>query len=115
MIYYGQHSCETDLDRYLESLKSLWRRRPQSREMPVIINTMGWVKGQFRLLTLSHGGTTQCPSLTPEFLRTAQGYHTRPPTQTALNEFTETHYPPRTYTHLNVQSEFQGVGRQGTA
>ncbi|MED6269694.1 hypothetical protein CHARACLAT_002308 [Characodon lateralis] len=129
MIYYGQHSCETDLDRYLESLKSLWRRRPQSREMPVIINTMGWVKGfGFQLLVdlirflpvthvvqLSHGGTTQCPSLTPEFLRTAQGYHTRPPTQTALNEFTETHYPPRTYTHLNVQSEFQGVGRQGTA
>ena len=46
MIYYGQSSCESNLDRYLESLKSLWRRRPQSRETPVIINTMGWVKGQ---------------------------------------------------------------------
>lgn len=46
MIYYGQSSCESDLDRYLESLKSLWRRRSQSRETPVIINTMGWVKGQ---------------------------------------------------------------------
>lgn len=46
MIYYGQPSCEPDMDRYLESLKFLWRRRSQSRETPVIINTMGWVKGQ---------------------------------------------------------------------
>ena len=46
MIYYGQSSCETDLDRYLDSIKSLWSRRSQSRDTPVIINTMGWVKGQ---------------------------------------------------------------------
>uniref|UniRef100_A0A4W5MJX5 Polynucleotide 5'-hydroxyl-kinase NOL9 n=1 Tax=Hucho hucho TaxID=62062 RepID=A0A4W5MJX5_9TELE len=31
-LFYGQSSCETDLDRYLE-------------EMPIVINTMGWVKG----------------------------------------------------------------------
>nr|XP_019964210.1 PREDICTED: polynucleotide 5'-hydroxyl-kinase NOL9 [Paralichthys olivaceus] len=129
MIYYGQASCESNLDRYLESLKSLWRRRPQSRETPVIINTMGWVKGfGFQLLVdmirffpvshvvqLGHGGSTQCPALTPEFLRTAHGFQTHPPTQTALEEFTESHSPPRSYTHLVVQSEFQGVARQGTA
>ncbi|XP_041654250.1 polynucleotide 5'-hydroxyl-kinase NOL9 [Cheilinus undulatus] len=129
MIYYGQSSCEWDLDRYLESLKSLWRRRSQSRETPVIINTMGWVKGfGFQLLVdmirffpvshvvqLSHGGITQCPALTPDFLRTAHGYHTHPPAQTALDELTESHSPPRSYTHLNVQAEFQGVGRQGTS
>lgn len=46
MIYYGDVSCEADMDRYLESLKSLWRRRPKSRETPFIINTMGWVKGR---------------------------------------------------------------------
>ena len=46
MIYYGQTSCDSDLDRYLESMKSLWSRRPQSRDTPVVINTMGWVKGQ---------------------------------------------------------------------
>lgn len=51
MIYYGQPSCEPDVDRYLESLKFLWRRRSQSRETPVIINTMGWVKGQLRSTT----------------------------------------------------------------
>lgn len=48
MIYYGQTSCESDLDRYLESLKTLWRRRSQSRETPIVINTMGWVKGRWR-------------------------------------------------------------------
>ncbi|GAA6216681.1 polynucleotide 5'-hydroxyl-kinase NOL9 [Lates japonicus] len=129
MIYYAQSSCESDLDRYLESLKSLWRRRSQSRETPVIINTMGWVKGfGFQLLVdmirffpvshvvqLCHSGTTQCPALTPEFLRTAHGCQTHPPAQTALDEFTESHTPPRSYTHLIVQSEFQDVGRQGTA
>lgn len=129
MIYYGQSSCESDLDRYLESLKSLWSRRSQSRETPVIINTMGWVKGfGFQLLVdmirffpvshvvqLGHSGITQCPALNPEFLRTAQGYQTHPPAQTALDEFTESNIPPRSYVHLIVQSEFQGVGRQGTA
>ncbi|XP_035500291.1 polynucleotide 5'-hydroxyl-kinase NOL9 [Scophthalmus maximus] len=129
MIYYGQSSCESDLDRYLESLKSLWRRRSPSRETPVVINTMGWVKGfGFQLLVdmirlfpvshvvqLGHGGVTQCPALTPEFLRTAHGCQTHPPAQTALDELTESHTPPRSYAHLIVQSEFQGVARQGTA
>nr|XP_033485141.1 polynucleotide 5'-hydroxyl-kinase NOL9 [Epinephelus lanceolatus] len=129
MIYYGHSSCDSDLDRYLESLKSLWRRRSQSRETPVIINTMGWVRGfGFQLLVdmirffplshvvqLAHSGVTQCPVLTPEFLRTAHGCQTHPPAQTALAEFTESHSPPRSYTHLIVQSDFQGVARQGTA
>lgn len=129
MIYYGQSSCESNLDRYLESLKSLWHRRCQSRETPVVINTMGWVKGfGFQLLVdmirffpvshvvqLSHGGVTQCATLTPEFLRTADGCQTHPPAQTALDGFTESHSAPRSYSHLAVQSEFQGVGRQGTA
>nr|XP_020474626.1 polynucleotide 5'-hydroxyl-kinase NOL9 [Monopterus albus] len=129
MIYYGQTSCESDLERYLESLKSLWRRRSKSRETPVIINTMGWVKGfGFQLLVdmirffpvshvvqLCHSGTMQCPALSPEFLRTAQGCLTYPPAQTALDELTESHSPPKGYTHLIVQSEFQGVGCQGTA
>ncbi|KAM6925537.1 polynucleotide 5'-hydroxyl-kinase NOL9 [Xenentodon cancila] len=129
MIYYGQSSCESDLDRFLESLKSLWHRRPQIRETPIVINTMGWVKGfglqllvdiiRFlpvsHVIQLCHSGTTQCPALSPEFLRTASGFQTHPPAQTALDEFTESHCPPRNYSHLIVQSEFQGVGRQGTA
>ncbi|TWW57147.1 polynucleotide 5'-hydroxyl-kinase NOL9 [Takifugu flavidus] len=129
MIYYGQPSCDSDMDRYLESLKFLWRRRSQSRETPVIINTMGWVKGfgfqllvdMIRFFPVSHvvqldkSELSQSAALTPEFLRTAQGYQTHPPAQTALDEFTESHHPPRSYTHLAVQSDFQGVARQGTS
>lgn len=129
MIYYGQTTCESGLERYLDSLKSLWRRRPQSGESPLIINTMGWVKGfGFQLLVdmlrffpvthvvqLGHGGIQQCSPLTPEFLRTAQGFQTHPAAQTALSEFTESHAPLRTYVHLPVQSEFEGVGTQGKA
>lgn len=48
MIYYGDSSCESDLDRYVESLKFLWRRRSTNSETPVIVNTMGWVQGQLR-------------------------------------------------------------------
>lgn len=44
MVYYGQADCQSDLDRYLDSLKSLWRH--SSGDMPVIINTMGWVRGE---------------------------------------------------------------------
>ncbi|XP_031597778.2 polynucleotide 5'-hydroxyl-kinase NOL9 [Oreochromis aureus] len=129
MIYYGQSSCDSNLDRYMESLKSLWCRRSQTREAPIIINTMGWVKGfGFQLLVdmirffpvshvvqLSHSGILQCPALTPDFLRTANGFQTHPPAQTALDEFTESHSPPRIYSHIGVQAEFQGVGSQGTA
>nr|XP_004560400.2 polynucleotide 5'-hydroxyl-kinase NOL9 [Maylandia zebra] len=129
MIYYGQSSCNSDLDRYMESLKSLWCRRSQTREAPIIINTMGWVKGfGFKLLVdmirffpvshvvqLSHSGVNQCPALTPDFLRTEDGFQTHPPAQTALDEFTESHSPPRIYSHISIQAEFQGVGSQGTA
>lgn len=67
------------------------------------------------VIQLGHSGVTQCPALTPEFLRTAHGCQTHPPAETALAEFTESHGPPRSYTHLIVQSEFPGVGHQGTA
>ncbi|KAG7256737.1 hypothetical protein CRUP_009120, partial [Coryphaenoides rupestris] len=106
MIYYGQSSCDSDLDRYLESLKSLWSRRSPSRDTPVVINTMGW---------LGHGESMQCPTLTPDLLQTAAGYHTKPPAHTAMDGFTEGHSPARTYAHLAVQSAFQGVGRQGAS
>lgn len=164
MVYYGASSCEVDFDHYLECLKSLWRRRSQNRETPIIINTMGWVKGQHRLrlwqlwahivilnfpnckcslkmclsflstgfgfqilvdlirffpvshvIQLGHSETTQCPALTPEFLRTAHGYQTHPPAQTTLDDFTESHNPPRSYVHITVQSKFEGVALQGTA
>lgn len=67
------------------------------------------------VVQLSHSGTTQCSLLTPEFLRMAHGYQTHPPAQSALDEFAESHCPHRTFSHIMVESEFQGVGQQGTA
>ncbi|KAL2103896.1 hypothetical protein ACEWY4_000764 [Coilia grayii] len=124
MVYYGQADCQSDLDRYLESLKSLWRH--SSGDMPVIINTMGWVKGLgFQLLVdlvrlfsvthvvqLSFGGTSQCPALTPELLRTAHGWQTHPPAPPALGQ-AELQEAPHSHVFLSVQSEFEGAGTSG--
>ncbi|KAI1897122.1 hypothetical protein AGOR_G00079870 [Albula goreensis] len=117
MVFYGETSCERDLDRYLESLKFLWRS--YGRETPIIINTMGWVKGfGFQLLVdfmrlfsvthvvqLSFGETQQCPDLSPDFLRSAPGWQTRPPAPP-----TEDQANPQPHTLLRVQSEFEGAG-----
>ncbi|XP_020314602.1 polynucleotide 5'-hydroxyl-kinase NOL9 [Oncorhynchus kisutch] len=126
MIFYGQSSCETDLDRYLESLKSLWRL--YNRETPIVINTMGWVKGFgfqllvdiIRLFSISHvvqlssGDKVMCPQLTPEFLRSSHGWQTHPPVQSALGEDNSgTHPAQRSYTLFRIHSEFEGAGRPG--
>ncbi|KAJ8369830.1 hypothetical protein SKAU_G00098580 [Synaphobranchus kaupii] len=117
MVFFGETSCERDLDRYLESLKFLWRS--YSRETPVIINTMGWVKGfGFQLLVdfirlfsvthvvqLSYSSTIQCPDLTPAFLSTAPGWQTRPPAPPTVE-----HVAPQPHVLLSVQSEFEGAG-----
>ena len=67
------------------------------------------------VVQLGHGESMQCPTLTPDLLQTAQGYLTKPPAHTAMDEFTEGQSPARTFTHLAVQSTFQGVGRQGAS
>ncbi|XP_077569974.1 polynucleotide 5'-hydroxyl-kinase NOL9 [Stigmatopora nigra] len=131
MVYYGNASCDSDLSRYMESLKSLWGSHSKSRETPIIINTMGWIKGfglqllvdmlRFfpvsHVIQLTHGdGTAQFPALTPEFLRTAQGFHTHPPAQTALDEFTDVERSSdRGYVHMSVISDFEGAGCQGAS
>ncbi|XP_061908554.1 polynucleotide 5'-hydroxyl-kinase NOL9 [Entelurus aequoreus] len=126
MVYYGQSTCESDMILYMESIKSLWRKRSPTRETPVVINTMGWVKGfglqllvdllRFlpvsHVVQISHDGVGQCPDLTPDFLRTANGVQTHPPAQTALEEFTESHSPPQSYVHLSVNNQYQGAGCQ---
>uniref|UniRef100_A0A8B9JH85 Polynucleotide 5'-hydroxyl-kinase NOL9 n=1 Tax=Astyanax mexicanus TaxID=7994 RepID=A0A8B9JH85_ASTMX len=57
MVFYGQTDCQVDLDRYLDSLKTLWRH--YGGENPIVINTMGWVKGQ----ALSLPALLFCPSV----------------------------------------------------
>ncbi|XP_039509061.1 polynucleotide 5'-hydroxyl-kinase NOL9 [Pimephales promelas] len=122
MVYYGQADCHDDIDRYLDSLKSLWRH--VSGESPVIINTMGWIKGHgfqilvdlIRLLSVTHvvqlsyGNAPQCQLLTPEFLRTAHGWQTHPPTPSTLTEEPASHLTVRSHIFLSVQSEFEGAG-----
>ncbi|KAJ8016939.1 hypothetical protein DPEC_G00012560 [Dallia pectoralis] len=124
IVFYGQSSCETDLDRYLESLKFLWRS--YKRETPVVINTMGWVKGFgfqllvdiIRLFNASHvvqlrsGDKELCPQLTPDFLRSSHGWQTHPPAQSALVEDGGgSHSAQRSYTLFSLTSEFDGAGR----
>ncbi|KTF87270.1 hypothetical protein cypCar_00011938 [Cyprinus carpio] len=125
MVYYGQADCQADIDRYLESLKSLWRH--VSGESPVIINTMGWIRGHgFQILVdlirlfsvthvvqLSYGNTPQCQLLTPDFLRTAHGWQTHPPTPPTLTEEPVGHLSIRSHVFLSVQSEFEGAGTSG--
>ncbi|XP_051962127.1 polynucleotide 5'-hydroxyl-kinase NOL9-like [Xyrauchen texanus] len=125
MVYYGQSDCQADIDRYLESLKSLWRHC--SGESPVIINTMGWVKGQgFQILVdlirlfsvthvvqLSYGDIPQCQHLTPDCLRTAHGWQTHPPTPPTLTEESTSHLAVRSHVFINILSEFEGAGTSG--
>ncbi|KAL1250021.1 hypothetical protein QQF64_021026 [Cirrhinus molitorella] len=125
MVYYGQADCQADIDRYLESLKSLCRHI--SGESPVIINTMGWIRGYgFQILVdlirlfsvthvvqLSYGIAPQCQLLTPEFLRTAHGWQTHPPTTPSLTEEPASHSSIRSHVFLSVQSEFESAGTSG--
>ncbi|KAI5096007.1 polynucleotide 5'-hydroxyl-kinase NOL9, partial [Silurus meridionalis] len=125
MVFYGQAECQSDLDRYLDSLKTLWRH--YSGENPVIINTMGWVKGHgFQVLVdlirlfsvthvvqLSYGDTPQCHTLNPDFLRSAQGWHTHPPAQSALAEEPANQLSARGHLLLSIHSEFEGAGTSG--
>lgn len=44
MMYYGQTSCEQDTERYLDVVKYVFSC--YKKEVPLVINTMGWVKGK---------------------------------------------------------------------
>ncbi|XP_043081399.1 polynucleotide 5'-hydroxyl-kinase NOL9 [Puntigrus tetrazona] len=122
MVFYGQADCQADIDRYLESLKSLWRH--VSGESPVIINTMGWIRGHgfqilidlIRLFSVTHvvqlsfGSAPQCQLLTPDFLKTVHGWQTHPPTPHTLTEEPASHHSIQSHVFLGIQSEFEGAG-----
>lgn len=44
MVYYGQTSCEQDTERYLDVVKYVFSS--YKKEVPLVVNTMGWVKGK---------------------------------------------------------------------
>ncbi|XP_065505891.1 polynucleotide 5'-hydroxyl-kinase NOL9 [Caloenas nicobarica] len=89
MVYFGQTSCEHDTERYLDVVKYVFSS--YKKEVPLVINTMGWVKGEgllllidlIRLLSPSHvvqmdvyDWKAMAP-LTPEHVRLAPGLYTR--------------------------------------
>lgn len=54
MVYYGQTSCEQDTERYLDVVKYVFSC--YKKEVPLIINTMGWVKGEWGQSALERCG-----------------------------------------------------------
>ncbi|XP_062363573.1 polynucleotide 5'-hydroxyl-kinase NOL9 [Cinclus cinclus] len=89
MVYYGQTSCEQDTERYLDVVKYVFSC--YKKEVPLVINTMGWVKGEgllllidiIRLLSPSHivqmdiYDWKAMPPLTPEHVHFSAGLHTK--------------------------------------
>ncbi|XP_069466470.1 polynucleotide 5'-hydroxyl-kinase NOL9 [Ambystoma mexicanum] len=89
MVYYGEASCENDLERYIEAVKHV--STSYKREAPLIINTMGWVRGFglmllidiIRLLSPSHiiqisvKDNEDMPQLTPQYVLGSCGLHTK--------------------------------------
>lgn len=43
MAYFGENNCEQDTERYIDTLKYVFSA--YERDAPLVINTMGWVKG----------------------------------------------------------------------
>ncbi|NXQ46528.1 NOL9 kinase, partial [Catharus fuscescens] len=89
MVYYGQIGCEQDTERYLDVVKYVFSC--YKKEVPLVINTMGWVKGEgllllidlIRLLSPSHivqmdiCDWKAMPPLTPEHVCFSAGLHTK--------------------------------------
>ncbi|KAM9299298.1 polynucleotide 5'-hydroxyl-kinase NOL9 [Gastrophryne carolinensis] len=89
MVFFGETTCEQEIERFLESVKyviACYRR-----EQPLIINTMGWVKGfgllllidLIHLLSPSHivqmvgEGNDRMEPLTPEYVKSTAGFMTK--------------------------------------
>ncbi|XP_008938506.1 PREDICTED: polynucleotide 5'-hydroxyl-kinase NOL9 [Merops nubicus] len=89
MVYYGQTSCEQDTERYLDVVKYVFSS--YKKEVPLVINTMGWVKGEgllllidiIRLLSPSHivqmdlCDWKAMALLTPEYVHLTPGLYTK--------------------------------------
>ncbi|XP_059808050.1 polynucleotide 5'-hydroxyl-kinase NOL9 [Hypanus sabinus] len=90
MVYYGNVLCDRDPDRYMEVVRYLYAE--YKKEAPLIINTMGWIKGLglsvlvdlIRLLAPTHvvqlvntRGSQDSVLLTSEFVQTATGWQTK--------------------------------------
>ncbi|OCT72802.1 polynucleotide 5'-hydroxyl-kinase NOL9 [Xenopus laevis] len=89
MVYFGETSCEQDMERFVESVKYVITS--YKRDEPLLINTMGWVKGFgllllidiIRLLSPSHiiqinaKGSVDMEPLTQKYVQNAPGFLTK--------------------------------------
>ncbi|XP_067423163.1 polynucleotide 5'-hydroxyl-kinase NOL9 isoform X2 [Emydura macquarii macquarii] len=141
MVYYGEASCDQDTERYIDTVKYVFNS--YKKEVPLIINTMGWVKGVgllllidiIRLLSPSHivqisvEDFKDMPHFTPEYINLAAGLHTKGKLQGKckskdvsgtedwqLYEGERDFQTPTTgHKLLCVQPEFPGAGNAGEA
>ncbi|XP_001377300.3 polynucleotide 5'-hydroxyl-kinase NOL9 [Monodelphis domestica] len=89
MVFYGDSSCEDDCKKYTDIVKYVFSA--YQREAPLIINTMGWVKGDGLLLLIdlirmlapthivqfSSEHSKDMPLLTPEYTAGMAGLQTK--------------------------------------
>ncbi|CAI9617378.1 unnamed protein product [Staurois parvus] len=133
MVFFGETSCEQEIERFLESVKYVITS--YKREQPLIVNTMGWIKGfgllllidLIRLLSPNHvvqivgeGGERMEP-LTPEYVKSAAGYMTKASSGTKYKhkgldssdeeEDTDPHFKPSSgHELLQIENRFSGAG-----
>ncbi|XP_040285687.1 polynucleotide 5'-hydroxyl-kinase NOL9 [Bufo bufo] len=136
MVYFGETSCEQDMERFVESLKYVITS--YKKDQPLIINTMGWVKG-FGLLLLIDLIRLLCPShivqmtikdknlmepLTPEYVRNSAGFMTKAQSQAQCKnrsmdfiEEEEQDYSDQLHSRasgvyhlIQIESNFDGAG-----
>ncbi|KAM4015376.1 polynucleotide 5'-hydroxyl-kinase NOL9 [Anomaloglossus baeobatrachus] len=135
MVYFGDTTCEQDMERFIESVKYVITG--YKRNHPLIINTMGWVKGfgllllidLIHLLSPSHivqmtlKDNNMMELLTPEYIRNSSGFMTKSQAQCRhrnLNYFDDEeeaecrHQPhPKTLKQhhlIHIESDFNGAG-----
>ncbi|KAM3921042.1 polynucleotide 5'-hydroxyl-kinase NOL9 [Leptodactylus fuscus] len=136
MVYFGETSCEQDMERFIESVKYIITS--YRRDQPLIINTMGWVKG-FGLLLLMDLIHLLSPShivqmttkdkklmdpLTPEYVRNTAGFMTKTQSQAQSKnrsldfledeeqDYNEQLHPKPSVGHnlIEIESNFDGAG-----
>ncbi|CAM5167138.1 unnamed protein product [Eretmochelys imbricata] len=141
MVYYGEASCDQDTERYIDTVKYVFNS--YKKEVPLVINTMGWVKGVgllllidiIRLLSPSHivqisvEDFKDMPRFTPEYINLAAGLHTKGKLQGKCKSMDvsgmedwkqyegESDFQTSTTGHklLCVQPKFPGAGNAGEA
>ncbi|XP_066463438.1 polynucleotide 5'-hydroxyl-kinase NOL9 [Eleutherodactylus coqui] len=135
MVYFGETSCEQDMERFIESVKYIITS--YKRDQPLIINTMGWVRG-FGLLLLIDLIHLLSPShivqmstrdsvmepLTPQYIKNTAGFMTKAQSQAQRKsrslefldeeelDYSEQLYPraPGDHHLIQIESNFTGAG-----